>query len=87
MGEKGKTKGREGPSKVLGLPFPLSLPADMADGARDSTFADPDRAMLWLRSASGHVPSYFGGRCGVPGCRAVTLQGADGEVTIRPYCR
>ena len=34
----------------------------MADSARDSTFADPDRAVLWLRSASGHIPSYSGGR-------------------------
>ena len=34
----------------------------MADGARDIMFADPDRAMLWLRSASGHVPSRSGGR-------------------------
>ena len=84
MGEKGKTKGREGPSKVLGLPFPLSLPADMADGARDSTPIDPDRAMLWLRSASGRVPSYSGGWCDMLGCRAMTQQGADGEVTIRP---
>ena len=26
MGERGKTRGREGPSKVSGLPFPMSLP-------------------------------------------------------------
>ena len=32
-------------------------------------------------SASGHISSYSGGWCGVPGCRAVTLRGADGEVT------
>ena len=57
----------------------------MADGARDSTFADPDRVVLWLRLASGHVPSYSGGRCGVPGCRAVIQRGADGEVTIRSF--
>ena len=50
----------------------------MADGARDGTFADPDRAVLWLRSASGHVPSHSGGRRGAPGCRAATLRGADG---------
>ena len=34
--------------------------------------------------ASGHVPSYSDGWSGMPGCRAVTLRGADGEVTIRP---
>ena len=63
--------------------FLWACPANTADGARDSTFADPDRAVLWLCSASGHVTSYSDRRCGVPGCRAVTLQGADGEVTIR----
>ena len=46
MGERRKTRGQEGPSKVPGLSFPLSQPADMADGARDSTFADLDRAVL-----------------------------------------
>ena len=38
----------------------------MADGARDSTFADLDTTVLWLRSASGHVPSYSDGQRGVP---------------------
>ena len=80
-----KTRDREGPLKVPGLPLSLEPTLlNMADGARNSTFVDPDRAMLWFRSASGRVPSYFGGLCGVPGCRAMTLRGADGEVTIRP---
>ena len=55
----------------------------MEDGAKDSMFTDLDRAMLWLRSASGHVPSYPGGQRDALGCQAVTLRGADGEVTIR----
>ena len=83
MGEKGKKIDVE---KVLRrcrvFLFSRACPVDMADGARDSTFVDPDRVVLWLRSASDHVPSYSDGRCGVPGCRAVTLRGVDGEVTI-----
>ena len=82
MGERRKTRGQEGPSKVPGLPFPLSQPADMADGARDSTFADPNRAVPWLSSASGHVLSCPGGRHDAPGCQAVTLRGADGIVAL-----
>ena len=70
-----KTKGREGPSREPGLPFPLCLPCPLAD---------PYRAMPWPSSASGCVPSYTGGRCGVPESRAVTLRRVDGEVTIRP---
>ena len=57
----------------------------MADGARDSMFVDPGRAMLWPRSVSGRVPSYSGRWRGVPGCRVVTWRGANGEVTIRPF--
>ena len=41
----------------------------MADDARDSMFVDPDRAMLWVWSASGHVPSYSGERCAALGYR------------------
>ena len=50
----------------------------MIDSARDSTFGDLDRAVLWLRSASGHVPSHPSGWRDAPGCRTATLRGADG---------
>ena len=50
----------------------------MADGAWDNMFGDPDRAVLWLRSASGHVPSRPGGWRDTPGCQVTTLRGADG---------
>ena len=55
----------------------------MADGVREGTFADPDRTMLWLRSASGHIPSHSGGRRGALGCRATTLWGVDGVEALR----
>ena len=63
---------------------PWACPADMADHVRDSTFADPYRAVPWPRSASGYVPSHISGWCILLGCRAVTLWGVDSEVTIRP---
>ena len=56
----------------------------MADGARDSMFADPDRAVLWLRSASGHVPFRPDGWRDEPGCRVTTLRGADDVEAPRP---
>ena len=59
----------------------------MADGNRDSTFVDPDRAVLWLRLASGHVPSHSGGWHDALGYRAVTLQGADGIEAPHSYYR
>ena len=63
--------------------FPCDCPANMADRVRDGMFADPDRAMPRPPSASGCIPSYIGGRCGVPESQAVTLRGVDGEVTVR----
>ena len=62
---------------------PYACPADMADCVRDGVFADPYRAMPWPHPASGYVPSYTGGWCGVLESRDVTLRGVDGEVTIR----
>ena len=61
---------------------PCACLANMADRVRDGVFADPHRAVPWLYPTSGYVPSYTGGRCGVPGSRAVTLWGVAGEVTI-----
>ena len=61
-----------------------ACPADMADRVRDDMFTDPYRAVPWPHSTSGYVPSYTGIWCGVLGSLAVTLQGVDGEVTIRP---
>ena len=62
--------------------FPCACPANMADHVRDYVFVDPYRAMPWPLSASGCVPSYTDGRCGVLESRAVTLRGVDKEVTI-----
>ena len=53
--------------------FPYVCPANMVDCVRDGMFADPYRAMPWPPSASGCVPSYTGGWCGVPEIQAVTL--------------
>jgi len=64
--------------------FPCAYPANMADHVRDGVFADPYRVMSWLLSASGCVPSYAGGGCGVLEGQAATLRGVDGEVTLRP---
>ena len=64
--------------------FPCACPANMADRVRDGVFADPYRAVSWPLLASGCVPSYADGWCGVPESRAVTPQGVIGEVTIRP---
>ena len=64
--------------------FLCTYPANMADPVRDGMFANPYRAMPWPPSASGCVPSYTGGWCGVPESPVVTLRGVDGEVTIRP---
>ena len=83
MGEIGKNQRVE---KVLRTSrvflSPYACVADMADRVRDGMFADPYRAMPWPHSASGYVPSYTGGRCGVLGSQAVTLRRVDGEVTI-----
>ena len=85
MGERGKKPKVE---KVLrgNRVFLLlrACPANMADHVRDGMFADPHRAMPWPHSASGCIPSYIDGRCGVLESRVVTLQGVDEEVTIRP---
>ena len=62
---------------------PRVCPADMTDHVRDCVFSDLHRAMPWPHPASGYVPSYIDGQCGVLGSRAVTLRGVDGEVTIR----
>ena len=47
--------------------FPCAYPANMTDHVRDGVFADLHRAVPWPHPASGYVPSYTGGRCGVPG--------------------
>ena len=84
MGERRKTQRVE---KVLRRSRVFlsshACPADMADRVRDGVFVDPYMVVPWPHSTSGYVPSYTGGRCGVLGSRAVTLQGVDGEVTIR----
>ena len=64
--------------------FPCACPANMVDCVRDGVFTDPYRAMPWPLSASGCVPSYAGGWCGVSEGQATTLRGVDGEVTLRP---
>ena len=64
--------------------FPFACLANMSDHVRDGVFVDPYRAVPWPHPASGYVPSYTGGRCGVTGSRVVTLRGVDREVTIRP---
>ena len=85
MGERGKNQKVE---KVLRgsrvFLFPYACPANMVDHVRHGMFIDPYRAVPWPLAASGCVPSYTGGRCDVPESRVVTLQGVDGEVTIRP---
>ena len=53
----------------------------MADHVRDSVFTDPYRVVPWPLSASGCVPSYVGGWCGMSEDQAATLQGVDGEVS------
>ena len=64
--------------------FPCACPTNLAEYVRNGVFIDPYRAVPWPLAASGCVPSYTGGRCDVPESRVVTLQGVDGEVTIRP---
>ena len=52
-----KTKGREGPSRVLGLPFslkPALLTWQTTLGI--ACFIDPDRARLWLRLRESSCP-------------------------------
>ena len=63
--------------------FPCAYLTNMADHVRDGMFADPYRAVPWPPSATGCVPSYTSGWCGVSESQAVTLRGVDGEVTIR----
>ena len=63
--------------------FPYACPANMADRVRNGVFVDPYRAMPWPLAASGCVPSYTGGRCGMLESRAMTLWGVDREMTIR----
>ena len=84
MGERGKNY-RVGNVLRRSQVFlsPCACPVDMADHVKDGMFIDPYRAVPWPHSASGYVPSYTGGWCGVLGSRAVTLRGVDGEVTIR----
>ena len=79
--EKEEKKVEKGES---GFPFPCACPTNMADRVRDGVFVDPYRVVPWLLSASGCVPSYVGGWCGVSEGQDVTLQGVDGEVTMRP---
>ena len=85
MGEKGKKSKVE---KVLRgsrvFLFLCACPANMADRVRDGVFADPYRAVPWLLSASGCVPSYAGGWCSVLEGQVATLRGVDGEVTLCP---
>ena len=61
---------------------PYACLDDMADRVRDGMFVDPHSVVPWPLSASGCVPSYTSGWCGMPESRAVTLWGVDGEVTI-----
>ena len=63
-----KPEAKEALRRCRVFPFLWASPADMADGARDSPFTDLDRAMLWLRSTSGHVPSYPDRRHCALGC-------------------
>ena len=61
----GKAKGREGPSKVLDLPFSLSLPychGRPCQGYHASLILIGPGSGFTL--ASGHVPSSHGERCG-----------------------
>ena len=79
------SKGIEGPSRELGLPFSLCLPYfNMADRVRGGVFADPRRPYPGPILASGCVPSYAGGWCDVSEGQATTLRGVDGEVTLCP---
>ena len=79
------TKGIEGPSREPGLPFSLCQPCfDMADHVRGGVFADPCRPYPGPILASGCVPSYAGGWCGVPESQAMTPRGVIGEMTAHP---
>ena len=62
-----KTKGREGPSKESVFLSSYACPADMADRVRNGMFTDPHMVVPSPHSASGYVPSYIGGWCGVLG--------------------
>ena len=64
--------------------FPCVCLANMPDHVRDGVSVDPYMVVPWLLLASGCVPSYAGGRCGVSEGQATTLRGVDGEVTLRP---
>ena len=64
--------------------FSCVCPANMADRVKDGVFADPYRVMPWLLSASGCIPSFAGGLCGVSEGQAMTLRGVAREVTLRP---
>ena len=46
--------------------FPYACSVNTADSVRGGVFANPYRVVPWPLSASGCVPSYTGGRCGVP---------------------
>ena len=83
MGERGKNQRERASFEGAGSSFslePALLTWQTTPGiARSLILIGPGSCLI---SVSGHDPSSPGGRCGVSGCRAVTLRGVDGEVTI-----